>query len=286
VTGTGPDGRIVAEDVERLTASAAAPPAAEAAEVRAPSAEPAEAPPPKAEPAPAAAGAIEPEYTAVKLAGMRRTIARRLSEAWQAPHFSLSLSADMRRVIELREALVARTPEGEAKPTYSDIITKLCAVALLRHPPVNANFVDGEVRLFQTANIGMAVAVPNGLVVPVLRTVEAKTIAALAADRVELVSRTRANKLVPEDFVGGTFTVSNLGMYGIERFVAVLNPPQVAILAVGGIEERVVAEDGQPAVRPRMDMTISCDHRGLDGATAAEFLRDLKGLLEEPALAL
>jgi pyruvate dehydrogenase E2 component (dihydrolipoamide acetyltransferase) len=274
VKGTGPDGRIVAEDLERLAAAAAARKAAPA---------PAEAPP--AAPAPILA-ALEPEFETVKLTGMRRTIARRLVEAWEAPHFSISLSADMRQLIELREALVERAPEGGAKPTYSDVITKLCSVALLEHPTVNATYVDGEVHIFRTANIGMAVAVPNGLVVPVLRAVESKTVAELAAERVEIVGRTRANKLVAEDFVGGTFTISNLGMYGIERFVAVINPPQVAILAVGGIEERVVAENGQAVVCPRMDMTLSCDHRALDGATAAQFLRDLKGLLEEPGLAL
>ncbi len=274
VKGTGPDGRIVAEDLERLAAAGVAKQVA---------ATPADVPAVAAEPV---AETIEPEFETVKLTGMRRTIARRLVEAWEAPHFSISLSADMRQLIELREALVERTPEGGAKPTYSDVITKLCAVALLEHPTVNANYVDGEVHIFRTANIGMAVAVPNGLVVPVLRTVEAKTVPELAVERVEIVGRTRENKLVPEDFVGGTFTISNLGMYGIERFVAVLNPPQVAILAVGGIEERVVAEAGQPVVRPRMDMTLSCDHRALDGATAAQFLRDLKGLLEEPGLAL
>jgi pyruvate dehydrogenase E2 component (dihydrolipoyllysine-residue acetyltransferase) len=273
VRGTGPDGRIVAEDLERLAAAVVAKESAAA---------PATPPAAAAEPAEAA----EPEFETVKLTGMRRTIARRLVEAWEAPHFSISLGADMRQLIELREALVERAPEGGPKPTYSDVITKLCAVALLDHPTVNANYVDGEIHIFRTANIGMAVAVPNGLVVPVLRTVEVKTVPQLAAERVEIVGRTRENKLVPEDFVGGTFTISNLGMFGIERFVAVINPPQVAILAVGGIEERVVAEKGQPVVRPRMDLTLSCDHRALDGATAAQFLRDLKGLLEEPGLAL
>ena len=263
IAGTGPEGRIVAEDVERAAA----------------------APGPEAVPAPAAAP-VAAEGEVVKLTGVRRTIARRLSEAWQAPHFAISMSADMRRVIELRETLVKRTPEGGARPTYSDILTKLCALALLRHPAVNAHYEGDQVRLFSSASIGMAVAIPNGLVVPVIRSVEAKSIPELAADRVDVVARTREGKLQPQDLEGGTFTISNLGMYGVERFFAVLNPPQVAILAVGAIEDRPVAEADQVAVRPRMEMTMSCDHRALDGATAAEFLRTLKDLLEEPGLAL
>jgi pyruvate dehydrogenase E2 component (dihydrolipoamide acetyltransferase) len=263
VAGTGPDGRVVAEDVERAASAPAA-----------------GGPAPAVEAPPAAEGEV------VKLTSVRRTIARRLSEAWQAPHFALSMSADMRRVIELRETLVERAPEGTAKPTYSDVITKLCAVALLRHPAVNAHYEGSEIRLFDSAHIGMAVAIPNGLVVPVLRNVETRSIPELAADRVDIVARTREGKLQPQDLEGGTFTISNLGMYGVERFFAVLNPPQVAILAVAAIEDRVVAEAGEIAIRPCMDLTMSCDHRGLDGATAAEFLRDLKSLLEEPGLAL
>jgi pyruvate dehydrogenase E2 component (dihydrolipoamide acetyltransferase) len=222
----------------------------------------------------------------VPLTSVRRTIARRLSEAWQAPHFAISMSADMRRVIELREALVARTSEGAPRPTYSDILTKLCALALLRHPDMNAHYLGEEIRRFGTVNMGFAVAIPNGLVVPVIRSAELRSIPQLAAARADLVARTRASKLQTSDLEDGTFTISNLGMYGVERFFAVLNPPQVGILAVGAIEDRVVAENGQAVVRPRMELTLSCDHRGTDGATASEFLRTLKELLEEPALSL
>jgi pyruvate dehydrogenase E2 component (dihydrolipoyllysine-residue acetyltransferase) len=259
VGGTGPEGRIVAEDVER----AAAAPAWEQ------------------EPVPVVAGS-----ETVKLTSLRRTIARRLSEAWQAPHFAISMSADMRRAIDLRERLVAETQEGDARPTHTDVLAKLSAVALLRHPAVNAHYEDGSVRLFRTANVGLAVAIPDGLVVPVIRHVETRTIPDIATERAAVVARTRENALTPEDLEGGTFTISNLGMYGVERFVAVLNPPQVAILAVSAIEDKVVAEDGQPVVRPRMDLTLSCDHRAVDGATAAEFLGTLVKLLEEPGLAL
>ena len=259
IDGTGPDGRIVAEDVER----AAAAPAWEQ------------------KPVPVTAGS-----EAVKLTSVRRTIARRLSEAWQAPHFAISMSADMRRAIELRERLVELTPEGAPRPTYSDVLTRICAAALLRHPDLNAHYEGDSVRLFQTANVGLAVAIPNGLVVPVIRHVETLSVAEVAAARAELVARTRESRLQPDDLEGGTFTISNLGMYGVERFFAVLNPPQVAILAVGSIDERAVVAGGEVAVRPQMEMTLSCDHRAVDGATASEFLRTLRELLEEPALAL
>jgi pyruvate dehydrogenase E2 component (dihydrolipoamide acetyltransferase) len=262
VEGTGPEGRIgriVAEDVERA----------------------ASAPPWEAKPVP-----LEAAAETVQLTSIRRTIARRLTEAWQAPHFAISMSADMRRSMDLRERLVGQTSEGAARPTYSDIVTKLCALALLRHPDVNAHYEGDTVRRFQTVNMGFAVAIPNGLVVPVIQSCERKSIAELAADRVDLVERTRSGALEAADLEGGTFTISNLGMYGVERFFAVLNPPQVAILAVGAIQDVVVAKDGVPVVRPRMEMTLSCDHRALDGASASEFLRTLKGFLEEPGLAL
>jgi pyruvate dehydrogenase E2 component (dihydrolipoamide acetyltransferase) len=259
VAGTGPEGRIVAEDVERA----------------------ASAPAWEVKPIP-----VTERSETVKLTSVRRTIARRLTEAWQAPHFAISRTADVRRTIELRERLVQRTEEGAPRPTYSDVLTKLCAIALLRHRAVNAHFEGDSIRIFNTVNVGIAVAIPGGLVVPVIHGVETLTIPQIAAARSDLVERTRASKLKPEDLEGGTFTITNLGMYGVDRFFAVLNPPQVAILAVGAIEDRVVARDGEAVVRPCMELTLSCDHRGLDGATAAEFLRTLTELLEEPGLAL
>jgi pyruvate dehydrogenase E2 component (dihydrolipoamide acetyltransferase) len=261
--GTGPEGRIVAEDVERAEKTAA--PAAAAA----PS-------------APAPTGEVE----VVPLTGMRKAIARRMTEAWAAPVFQITMTADMTAAIRLREGLVARMGEGDAKPTYSDILTKVCAVALRRHPAVNALFAGDEIHLMPTANVGIAVAVPNGLVVPVLRSCETKTIPQLANERAELVGRTRDGGLRQDDLEGGTFTISNLGMYGVERFVAVLNPPQAAILAVGAIEERAVVRDGEVVARPVLELTLTCDHRTVDGATASEFLRTVKQFLEEPGLAL
>jgi pyruvate dehydrogenase E2 component (dihydrolipoamide acetyltransferase) len=217
---------------------------------------------------------------------MRRTIARRLTEAWEAPAFQISMSADMRAQVRLRERLVAETPEGGVRPTYSDVLVKLCGLALMHHRDVNAVFAGEEIHLYPTANVGIAVAIPHGLVVPVISNAERKSIREIAEARAGLVERTRAGKLTQTDLEGGTFTISNLGMYGVEQFVAVLNPPQAAILAVGAMEERAVVRDGELEVRPLMTLTLTCDHRSLDGATAADFLRTVKDFLEEPGLAL
>jgi len=258
--GTGPEGRIVAEDVERASATGAV----SAPAVAAPT------------------GAVE----VVKLNQMRKTIARRMTEAWEAPAFQISMSADMTASIRLREALLAQVKEGGVRPTYSDILTKVVALALMRHRDVNAHFAGDSVKLFPTANIGIAVAVPHGLVVPVIAGCERLTISEIAAARADVVSRTREGRLRAEDLDGGTFTISNLGMYGVERFTAVLNPPQAGILAVGAIEERAVVVEGDFEIQPRMDMTLTIDHRSVDGATASEFLATVKSFLQEPGLAL
>jgi pyruvate dehydrogenase E2 component (dihydrolipoamide acetyltransferase) len=255
--GTGPEGRIVAEDVERAAAA----------------------------PAVAAVAERTGEVERVPLTSLRKTIARRMTEAWQAPAFTISMSADMTRAVELRSRLVERAKDG-ARPSYNDILIKVCAAALMRHRDVNARFADDAIELLPSADIGIAVAVPNGLIVPVVRAAEVKSIEQIAVEARELVTRTREGKLRQEDLEGGSFTISNLGMYGVEQFTAVLNPPQAAILAVGALEERVVVRDGELEARPLMTMTMSCDHRSLDGATASEFLRTVKDFLEEPGLAL
>jgi pyruvate dehydrogenase E2 component (dihydrolipoamide acetyltransferase) len=239
--------------------------------------------PAQAQQAPAAAPT---EVEVEQLSSIRKTIARRLTEAWQAPVFQLSLSADMTRALELRAKLVELTPEDGAKPTLSDVLTKVVASALMRHPRLNAQFVDNEIRRFPNAHVGMAVATDRGLVVPVTQNAERLSIAELAAQRVDLVGRARTGKLQQADLEGGTFTISNLGMYGIEQFVAVLNPPQVAILAIGSIEEKPVVRDGQVVVRPLMSLTLTCDHRAVDGDVGAEFLGSVRSMLEEPGLAL
>ncbi len=266
ISGTGPEGRVVAEDVERAAASP----------------EPLTAP--AAAPAPVAAPAGEVQVE--QLTSMRKTIARRLTEAWQAPVFQLGVTVDMERAQALRARLVELHANDGFKPTVGDLLTKVCAAALMRHRDVNALYRGDSIELHPSANVGIAVAIPKGLVVPVIRSCERLSIGEIAAARAEVVGRAREGKLTQQDLDGGTFTISNLGMYGIERFIAVLNPPQAAILAVGSIEDRVVAVGGQPAVRPRMEITLTADHRAVDGATGAEFLATVKEFLEEPGLAL
>jgi pyruvate dehydrogenase E2 component (dihydrolipoyllysine-residue acetyltransferase) len=261
LTGTGPEGRIVAEDVERASASPAAVPAA-------PSAAPPEG--------------IE----VVPLSALRKTIARRLTQAWEVPAFQISMSADMTRVIALRKRLVDQTPEGAPRPTVTDVLAKVCALALIRHRAVNARYSEDGVELYPTANVGLAVATARGLVVPVIPNCERRTIAEVAVARADVVQRAQQGKLQQADLEGGTFTISNLGMYGVEQFIAVLNPPQAAILAVGATEERPVVREGELVSRPMMTMTLTCDHRVVDGAVAAEFLQTVKDFLEEPGLAL
>jgi pyruvate dehydrogenase E2 component (dihydrolipoamide acetyltransferase) len=258
LTGTGPEGRIVAEDVERAEVGAA-PAAAPAA-------------------APVAAGEVERR----ELTSIRKTIARRLTEAWQIPVFQLQASADMTRANEL----VERLREGGTKATLTDVLIKVCATGLLRHREVNAQYTDDAILLFPTANVGIAVAAPQGLVVPVIRSAERLRLAEIAEARAAIVGRARENKLQRDDLEDGTFTISNLGMYRVERFTAVLNPPQAAIVAVGATEERAVAFGGEVVVRPTMTITATFDHRAVDGAPAAEFLQTVKELLEEPALML
>jgi pyruvate dehydrogenase E2 component (dihydrolipoamide acetyltransferase) len=263
VAGTGPEGRIVAEDVERAaTGAAAAAPLPQLRQV--------------------APGSVE----RLELSNTRRTIARRLTEAWQAPSFQVSRSADMTQPLALRERLVARQAEDEPRISVSDLLTKACAVALLRHPGVNALWAEDAIELHGSANIGIAVAAPNGLIVPVIRGCEQRTLVELAAARSDLVARARAGTLTTADLEGGTFTISNLGPFGVEEFVAVLNPPQAAILAVGAVEERPVARGGELTVAPMLTLTLTCDHRVVDGALAAQFLAAVKELLEDPGLML
>jgi pyruvate dehydrogenase E2 component (dihydrolipoamide acetyltransferase) len=259
IRGTGPDGRIVAEDVERAEAGG---------------------PPPPAAPVAVPSGEVE----RIPLTNIRRTIARRLTEAWQIPVFQLQTSADMTRANALVAKLRERDPD--VRVTVTDVLTKVCAQALMRHREVNAEFTEDAIFLHPSANVGLAVAAPQGLVVPVIRGAERLSLAELPWIRADLVGRARENKLRAEDLEGGTFTISNLGMYAVESFTAVLNPPQAAIVAVGATEERVVPVDGGTAVRPIVTLTGTFDHRAVDGAPAAAFLQTLKESLEDPGLAL
>jgi pyruvate dehydrogenase E2 component (dihydrolipoyllysine-residue acetyltransferase) len=264
ITGTGPDGRILAEDVERSEVGVAAPTVS-------------------ADLAPIAPSA---EVEVIELTPTRKTIARRLTDAWAAPVFQLSVSIDMSETLGLREQLVTRLAEGDVKPTVNDLLTKLVGVALMKHRAVNATFTGAEVHRHPAAHIGMAVAAPNGLVVPVIRDADRRSVQEIARARADLVGRAREGKLTLPDMEGGTFTISNLGMFGIEQFVAVLNPPQVAILAVGAVKDTPVVVDGAIDVAPMMQVVLTCDHRAIDGADGAEFLRTLVALVEQPALAL
>jgi pyruvate dehydrogenase E2 component (dihydrolipoyllysine-residue acetyltransferase) len=261
IPGTGPDGRIVAEDVER--AGVAPSPASN-----------------KLLQAQVPAGEVE----RVPLTNVRKTIARRLTQAWQVPVFQLQASADMTRVNALVALLRERDPE--LRVTVTDVLTKVCAAALVRHREVNAEWTDEALLLHPSANVGLAVAAPQGLVVPVIRGAERLSLTEIAVLRTDLVTRARENRLRAEDLEGGTFTISNLGMYAVESFSAVLNPPQAAIVAVGAIEDRAVPVDGELAVRPLMTLVATFDHRAVDGAPAAAFLQAVKEGLEEPGLAL
>jgi len=258
IRGTGPDGRIVAEDVEQART--------------------------RPEPAAAAPAAAPGEVESRPLSNVRKTIARRLTQAWTVPAFQLTVNVDMSRA----NALVAKQRElnPDVRITVTDLLTKVCAQALMRHRDVNVQYTDDALLVFPSANVGIAVAAPQGLVVPVVRGAERLTIAQIAAVRADLVSRARDAKLRAEDLESGTFTISNLGMYDIDQFIAVLNPPQASILAVGSTRDQVVPVDGELRVVPLMTVTLTCDHRAVDGATGAEFLKTVKAFLEDPGLAL
>jgi pyruvate dehydrogenase E2 component (dihydrolipoamide acetyltransferase) len=258
LSGTGPDGRIVAEDVERAQAA----PAASAV----------------------AAAPVHAEIEHRPLSSIRKTIARRLTQAWTVPAFQLTVDVDMARADLLVQAQRELNPG--VRITVTDLLTKLCAQALMRHPDMNVQYAEDELLFFPTADVGIAVAAPQGLVVPVVHHAERLSLVEIANVRADLVTRAREAKLRAEDLDGGTFTISNLGMFGVDQFIAVLNPPQASILAVGQTREQVVPRDGELLVLPLMTMTLTCDHRAVDGATGAGFLGTIKAFLEFPGLAL
>ena len=228
-------------------------------------------------------------YTDVPLTQIRKTIARRLAQSiGPVPTFYLTSEVDMERVAEAREALRAagKRESGEAgtdaKVSFNDIIIKAVAMALRQHPACNAWWQDDHIRYWNEVHVSMAVAVEEGLITPVIRHTDQKTLREIAAESRDLAARARERKLKPEEYTGGTFTVSNLGMLDIEEFTAIINPPETGILAVGRMAEKPVAHEGAVAIRRRMRLTMSCDHRVIDGATGAQFLKTLKGMLENP----
>ncbi|HEX9069565.1 MAG TPA: dihydrolipoamide acetyltransferase family protein [Ktedonobacterales bacterium] len=285
LTGTGPNGRIIRQDVEAaLSQQMVAIPPVVSPTPSQPA--PAEAATPTT-PAPAAAVSvpIAEGDEVVQLSTMRRTIARRLQQSMQnAPHFYITMSVDTTRLAELRERIndYAKAQPGAAKVSYNDLIVKACAMALARMPQVNASFDGDRIVRHHHINIGVAVALDDGLIVPVITDADRRGVLDLAHESTRLVEAARTGKLTPADIQGGTFTVSNLGMFGVEEFTAVINPPESAILAVGVIEPTAVVEEGQVVVRDRMKLTLSVDHRALDGATGARFLAEVRGLIEQP----
>ncbi len=279
--GSGPDGRIVKRDVEAAL-EGKAPVARPAPAERAPDRTPRSAPAP-ATPRPATEGE---RYEAIPITQMRRTIARRLAESkFTAPHFYLTREIDMARAVEVRTQLNATAEaQGLGKISFNDLVTKACAAALRRHPDVNASYLEaeGEIRRHHVIHVAVAVAVDEGLLTPVVRDADRKGLAQIAEETRALAGRARDKTLQPADWEGSTFTTSNLGMFGIEDFTAIINPPNACILAIGAIRDVPVVEDGAVVPGKRMKVTLSCDHRVVDGATGAQFLADVVRTLEEP----
>ena len=279
VKGTGPNGRIVRADVE--TAKAAPAPAA------APKAAPAAAPvPAPAAPAAPKAAAITAPHSLVPHSTMRRVIARRLTESKQTvPHFYLSMDIELDALLKLRGELNARSAKdgiGAFKLSVNDMVIKAAAIALRRVPKVNASFTEDGVAYYDDVDVSVAVAIPDGLITPIIRRADQKGLATISNEMKDLGLRARAGKLKPEEFQGGGFAVSNLGMFGVRDFQAIINPPQAAILAIGAGEQRPVVKDGQLAVATVMTATLSVDHRVVDGALGAEWLQAFKAIIQEP----
>jgi len=283
VKGTGENGRIVARDLQSTQPQASQPAAASTAPAPAPSEYIQAALPeqPAAKPAAAAApAATEGTYTDTPVSQMRKVIAKRLSESlFTAPHFYLTMEILMDKAMEARGRMNELSP---VKLSFNDMVIKASAVALRQHPVINSSWLGDKIRQNKVINIGVAVAVEEGLLVPVIRTADQKGLAQIATEVKELAGKAKSKKLQPAEWEGSTFTISNLGMFGIEEFTAIINPPDACILAVGGIKQTAVVKDGQLAIGNVMKVTLSCDHRVVDGASGAAFLQTLKGLLEDP----
>ena len=286
VMGSGDNGRIVQRDVENFQPSGAATPAPQAAVV-VPDTQPQAAVPASTNQAPSttnqAPGTTNQApatYTDTPVSQMRKVIAKRLSESlFTAPHFYLTMEINMDKAIEARVRLNELSP---IKLSFNDLVLKSAAVALRQHPVVNSSWLGDKIRQNHVINIGVAVAVDEGLLVPVIRNADQKGLAAIATEVKELAGKAKSKKLQPAEWEGSTFTISKLGKFGIDEFTAIINPPDACILAVGGIKQTPIVKDGQIVVGNLMKVTLSCDHRVVDGATGAAFLQTLKGLLEDP----
>jgi pyruvate dehydrogenase E2 component (dihydrolipoamide acetyltransferase) len=278
--GSGPHGRIVRADIEAALTGKQAPAAPRPVPIPAPA--PAAKPGP---PTPVMEIPGMPAYTEVPHTSMRKVIARRLTEAKQLqPHFYETIDCEIDALLKVRQDLNARAPEGKGnyKLSVNDFVIRAAALALRKVPAANASWTDEAIRLYQRADISVAVAIPNGLITPVVRGADQKGLAEISNEMKALSAKAREGKLKPEDFQGGTFSISNLGMYGIREFAAVINPPQGAILAVGAGEQRPIVKEGALAIATMMSCTLSCDHRVVDGVTGAEFLAAFKKLVEDP----
>ncbi len=291
IEGSGPHGRIVEKDVRAAMAGgparAAAPPVQPA---------PAAAPKPAAAPAALAAPMADEQvkkffepgsYDEIPHDSMRKVIARRLLESKQTiPHFYLTLDCELDALLSLREQINAAAPQQDGKPTYkvsvNDFVIKALALALVKVPDANVSWTEGAMLKHKHADVGVAVAIPGGLITPVVRKAEAKTLSVISNEMKDFAARARARKLKPEEYQGGSTAVSNLGMFGIKDFSAVINPPHATILAVGAGEKRVVVKNGAPAVATVMSVTLSTDHRAVDGALGAELMSAFKQLIEKP----
>jgi pyruvate dehydrogenase E2 component (dihydrolipoyllysine-residue acetyltransferase) len=282
--GSGPGGRIVKADVER-EASSAGGAGAEGGKKKG-------ATPPEAVTGPPA-GAVSPEaprpetakgeVTYEELSKLQSTISRRMAESKAtAPHFYLEAEVDMSRLVAARAQIKAEAKEGDVVPSFNDMVVKACALALREHPRANGAYRDGRFELYSRVNVGVAVSAKDALVVPTVFDADRKSLRQIASDARALAQRVRGGQITPPELSGATFTVSNLGMFGIDSFAAVINPPQAAILAVGAIAERPVVRDGSIGTAHLMRVNLACDHRILYGAPAAEFLARIRSLLEEP----
>jgi pyruvate dehydrogenase E2 component (dihydrolipoamide acetyltransferase) len=270
IQGSGPGGRIVKRDIETAMSEKKAAPAKSAVGKL-------------SLPRRGEKGAVySPSgYRDEPASEMRRTIARRLvTSLGPIPHFFLTSEIDMERAADTRRSINELYPD--LKLSINDLIIKVAAVSLIQHPQVNASFQDKTIRYYEHADIGVAVATENGLITPIIRAADVKSLLDIGGEVRELAERARARKLKPEEYTGATFSISNLGMFGIEEFTAVINPPEGAILAVGAMAPKAVVHDGQLAVRQTMRVTLSCDHRVIDGATGARFLQTLKQIMENP----
>ncbi|MCS7033292.1 MAG: 2-oxo acid dehydrogenase subunit E2 [Phycisphaerae bacterium] len=279
VPGSGPGGRITQQDVLNFR----------------PQAETDRSPAPTAPAGPATSlAAFAPKVasgqkTVLAMSKMRQTIALRLQQSMQQlPHFYETIDVDIEELVAARQRINRQLEQSGTRLSIGDFIAKAVAMALLRHPIINSHYnaETGQITSFGDVHLGMAVALENGLIVPVLRNIDKMGLAEIRARSADLVERARAQRLKQEELTGATFTVSNLGTHGIRQFTAIINPPEVGILAVGAAEARPVVRDGQIVPRTILTITLSSDHRVVDGATAADFLRTLRGLLEEPGMML